>query len=188
LARAGFVLITSQTDAHEANLLSPAGNVVRLSKPFNLDQLGEALAAATGRPAWGSDSRPSRTGSSPPLRVLLVDDSTSARSHIRGVLAGLGLRQVTEAADGAEAMTVLGKETFDLVITDYNMPHLDGRGLLEFIRHRSSVPAVPVIVVTTETDPAKLDAMRQLGVSAICDKSFKPDVVRGVLARLGHEV
>jgi serine/threonine protein kinase/DNA-binding response OmpR family regulator len=189
LARAGFVLITSQTDAHEANLTGPSANVVRLFKPFNLDQLAEALAAVIGSPSreLESSTGPARTGSSHPPRVLLVDDSTSARSHIRGVLAGLGLRQITEAADGAEAMTLLGKETFDLVVTDYNMPYLDGRGLLEFIRHRSSVPDVPVIVVTTETDPAKLDAVRQLGVAAICDKSFKPDTVRGVLARLGHQ-
>jgi two-component system chemotaxis response regulator CheY len=65
------------------------------------------------------------------------------------------------------------------------MPYLDGRGLIDFIRHRSAVPSVPIIVVTTETDSGKLEAVRQLGVSAICDKSFKPEVIRGVLARLG---
>ena len=94
------------------------------------------------------------------------------------------MRKIIEAADGAEALTVLGREALDLVVTDYNMPYLDGRGLIDFIRHRSAVPSVPIIVVTTETDPNKLEAVRRLGVTAICDKSFKPEVVRGVLGKL----
>ncbi len=173
----GFILITSQTDVQDANLLSQAGNAVRLPKPFDLEQLAQALAAASG-----SSGAPHGTGD---LRVLVVDDSAAARVHIRGVLTGLGLRHIAEAADGAEAVTVLQKEQYDLVVTDYNMPRLDGRGLVEFIRRHSPTPSVPVIVVTTETDPGKLDALRQLGVSAICAKSFPPDVVRGVLERLG---
>jgi two-component system chemotaxis response regulator CheY len=117
--------------------------------------------------------------------VLVVDDSAAARVHLRRVFEGLGLRQIVEAADGAEAVTLLEEGTYDLVVTDYTMPRLDGRGLIDFIRHRSSTPSVPVIVVTTEADPAKLAALRQLGVSAICGKDFRPEVFRGVLERLG---
>jgi serine/threonine protein kinase len=178
LSSTGFVLITSQDDAQEANLLSQTGNTIRLPKPFDLEQLAQALATAIGGPA--RRALPTLDG----LRVLVVDDSSAARVHIRGVLTGLGLRSIAEATDGTEAVTMLEKETFDLVVTDYAMPRLDGRGLIDFIRHRSSNPSVPVIVVTTEMDPAKLEAVRQLGVSAICDKSFKPEVVRGVLERL----
>lgn len=164
----GFVLITSQTDAADSD--SESAGVVRLPKPFDADRLAQALAAAT-----------SGTGN---LRVLVVDDSTVARAHVRKVLGGLGLSHIVEAADGLDAAVLLGKETFDLVVTDYNMPRLDGQGLLDYIRNRSASPAVPVIVVTTETDPAKLEAMRRLGVAAICEKSFKPEVVRGILERL----
>ena len=144
-----------------------AGNIVRLPKPFDLDQLAQALSVASS--SFGD------------LRVLVVDDSAAARSHIRSVLAGLGLREIVESADGAEAVTLLETETFGLVVTDYHMPRLDGLGLIEFIRRRSGTPSVPVIMVTTETDPVKLEAVRQLGVSAICDKGFKPDVVRSVI-------
>jgi two-component system chemotaxis response regulator CheY len=167
----GFVLITSQTDAQEANLSGLAVNTVRLHKPFDETQLATALAAA---------------GVGAPLRrrVLVVDDSAAARVHIRSVLAGLELHHIVEAGDGAEAVAILEKDAFDLVVTDYNMPRLDGRGLLEFIRQRSSNPAVPVIVVTTETNPDKLAALRQLGVSAICDKSFPPEAVRAVVDKL----
>jgi CheY-like chemotaxis protein len=183
LSSTGFVLITSETDAPEANLPGEAGHAVRLPKPFDQDRLARALATATGGPVpQPLPDAPDRWGR---LRVLVVDDSAAARSHIRGVLAGLGMRNVTEAADGAEAANLLGKGGFDLVVTDYNMPRLDGRGLIDFLRHRSPDPTVPVIVVTTETDPARLAAVRQLGVAAICDKSFRPEVVRGVLERLG---
>jgi serine/threonine protein kinase/DNA-binding response OmpR family regulator len=188
LSSTGFILITSQAHAQEANLLSQAGNAVRLPKPFDLAQLAQALSVAGGSSAGPSRTGPARQAGPPMtgnLRVLVVDDSAAARVHIRRVLAGLGLRHIVEAADGAEAVTFLERETYDLVVTDYTMPRLDGRGLIDFVRHRSSTPSVPVIVVTTETDPAKLEAVRQLGVSAICDKSFKPEVVRGVLEKLG---
>jgi serine/threonine protein kinase len=183
LSATGFVLITSQEDAKDANLLSQAGHAVRLPKPFDLDHLASALGAATGSPSPQSVPAPSTARGN--LRVLLVDDSAAARIHIRGVLAGLGVLNIVEAPDGADAVSVLEKETFDLVVTDYTMPRLDGKGLIDFIRHRSSIPSVPIIIVTTETDSAKLEAVWRLGVSAICDKSFKPEVVRGVLERLG---
>jgi CheY-like chemotaxis protein len=188
LSSTGFILITSQADAHEANLWSQVGHTVRLPKPFDLDQLAQALSVARGRSGEphriGSARQASRTPSGS-LRVLVVDDSAAARVHIRSVLAGLGLRHIVEAADGAEAVTLLEKQTYDLVVTDYTMPRLDGRALIDFIRHRSSTPSIPVIVVTTETDPARLEAVRQLGVSAICDKCFKSEVVRGILEKLG---
>src|SRR5262249_3919317 len=102
LAATGFVLITSQTEVQEANLQSPAGNLVRLHKPFDLDQLAQALAAAAGRPPQPTArATPADRGR---LRVLVVDDSAAARSHIRSVLTGLGLRHIVEAADGAEAV------------------------------------------------------------------------------------
>lgn len=179
LSATGFILITSQADTQEASLLSQADHAIRLPKPFDLEQLAQALTTATG-------SSPRRAFPARDLcRVLVVDDSAAARVHIRSVLAGLGLRHFAEAADGAEAVSLLEKETFDLVVTDYTMPHLDGRGLIDFIRHRSATPSVPVIMVTTETDLAKLEAVRQLGVAAICAKSFRPEEVRGVLERLG---
>jgi CheY-like chemotaxis protein len=190
LSSTGFILITSQADAQEANALPQADNIVRLAKPFDPQRLSHALAAALGGaardlPLAGASSRTAAPDAQSHFRVLVVDDSAAARRHIREVLAGLGLRQVVEAADGAEAVTLLRKETFDLVVTDYNMPRLDGPGLVDFIRRQSTAPAVPVIMVTTETDPARLEAVRRLGVSAICDKDFRPEVVRGVLKRLG---
>jgi two-component system chemotaxis response regulator CheY len=92
---------------------------------------------------------------------------------------------VVQAADGAEARDLLFQQEFDLVITDFNMPNLDGRGLVEFIRRYGPTASVPVVVVTTETNAARLEALRQLGVSAICGKDPPPDVIRRALGRPG---
>jgi serine/threonine protein kinase len=183
IASVGFLLITSQSDAHQANLLSQVDHTVRLQKPFDVEQFRQAVATVTGG-ATGTKPRSAVRTDVANLRVLLVDDSAAARSHVRSVLTGLGLKHITEALDGADAVTLLGKETFGLVVTDYNMPRLDGCGLLEYIRQRSNCRTVPVILVTTEKDPTKLDAVRKLGVSAICEKSFKPEIVKGILERL----
>jgi serine/threonine protein kinase len=177
LALTGFVLISSQADAREANLDGGIGSIVRLAKPFGRDQLAAALDAAT--------AGTSRCGAPDGPRVLVVDDSAAARGHIRRVLQGVGAGRVVEAANGAEARDLLLQEGFDLVVTDYNMPRLDGRGLVEFIRRYGPTASLPVVVVTTETNAARLEALRQLGVSAICGKDLQLEVIRRALGRPG---
>jgi two-component system chemotaxis response regulator CheY len=60
------------------------------------------------------------------------------------------------------------------------MPYMDGHSLIAFLRQNPATAAVPIIMVTTESDPAKLEAVRQLGV-AVCDKSFPVGLVRGII-------
>jgi serine/threonine protein kinase len=172
LASVGFVLISSESDSQGLQSLSLAGHFIRLTKPFSREQLADALKA--------SNANPDTAGQ---IRVLLVDDSAAARGHARRMLTAAGLSCLVEARDGVEAVAILEKESFDLVVTDYNMPNLDGRGVIDFIRNHSSTPDVPVILVTTETDPDKLEAVRRLGVEAICDKSFPLEVIRQILKR-----
>ncbi len=179
----GFVLITSASDTQEVNRLTHTGDIIRLTKPFSAEQLDEALTAAIARPS--SSTAVANANTTDEIRVLLVDDSAAARTHIRSVLEAAGLECIVEAKDGAQAVALLEKEAFDLVVTDYNMPRLDGRGVIDFIRSNRSTASLPVILVTTETDPAKLEAVRQMGVSAICDKSFPLEVIRTILQRRG---
>jgi serine/threonine protein kinase/DNA-binding response OmpR family regulator len=174
-SRPGFVLITSQTDSAEPELQKADIPAVRLSKPFTVEQLAEALQAALDQ---ASQRSPARTRGD--LRALLVDDSAAARAHSRRVLEGLGVTQFVEAADGARAVAALAGQTFDLIVTDYNMPYMDGAGLVGFLKQNPATAAVPIIMVTTEQDPARLEAVRQLGVT-VCDKSFPAEVVRKVL-------
>jgi len=201
-AAIGFVLISSQTESQEVGSLSKTGTAAILTKPFSIEQLAEVVSLVSRRklkPVSASDSAGAQTmcpgaavGSKTTapasgrgkLKVLLVDDSGASRIYVRGVLRNLGFSQVVEAADGAQAVAAVARETFDLVVTDYNMPYMDGQGLVAYLRQQSTSAAVPIILVTTEQDPGKLAAMRQLGVTAICDKSFKPEVVSEILSRL----
>ena len=72
----------------------------------------------------------------------------------------------------------------DLVVTDYNMPEMDGREFVEYVRSRSWQRSVPILMVTSETDQGRLAAVEEAGVSGICDKPFEPAVVRCLLARM----
>jgi two-component system chemotaxis response regulator CheY len=69
-------------------------------------------------------------------------------------------------------------------VTDYNMPLMDGRSLVGYLKQNPATASVPIVMVTTEADPAKLAAIRALGVTAICPKQFPPDEVRRILDQL----
>src|SRR5262249_27345617 len=150
---AGFILVTSEADAAAADALPKTARTVLMYKPFDLQQLAGALAQAAGQ-APQQMPTPAAHRPTENLQGLVVDDSAAARAHIRAVLRGLGFRSITEVADGAAAVEQLRQGKFDLVVTDYNMPGLNGRELVRFIRQDSATPAVPVLMVTTETDPA----------------------------------
>lgn len=160
--------------------MSRLGGVDVLQKPFDAPKLQTALdrlfrieAEDAGELA-GLESR----------HVLVVDDSSVARRRIVQTLTELGFAQFTGVEDGADAIQHLRTEQFDLIVTDYNMPMVNGRDLIEWIRNESDQPDVPVIMVTTEFDPMKLGEVYQLGVSAICGKSFDREQVRNIVIRL----
>ena len=117
-------------------------------------------------------------------RVLIVDDSSIARKSIQKTLTELGFVNFTTADDGKPAVELMRQQDFDLVITDYTMPDMNGRDLVAWIRQQSRQKAVPIVMVTTEYEPAKLAEVYQLGVSAICGKSFDMDMVRNIIFRL----
>jgi CheY-like chemotaxis protein len=171
-----FVLISSEADSAEAGSLSKCGNAVLLKKPFTPEQLVDAIRVVSAGQSPGPAT--SNLGN---LRALIVDDSAPARLHVRGVLGGLGLSQFVEAADGAQAVAAVAGGRFDLIVTDYNMPHMDGRGLVGYLKQKPATAAIPIIMVTTEDDAGKLEAVRRLGIAAVCDKSLPPEVVQKVI-------
>jgi serine/threonine protein kinase len=177
-AAPGFVLISSAAESASVGTLSKCGQAIVLQKPFTPEQLVEALKVVTAPPP--AQATPARGH----LRVLIVDDSAAARRHVRDVLQGLGVTQFVEAGDGAQAVAAAARDTFDLIVTDYNMPFMDGRALVGYFKKNPATATAPIIMVTTETDPARLEAVRQLGVTAVCDKSFPPEVVGKILDRL----
>jgi two-component system chemotaxis response regulator CheY len=180
-ARIGFVLISSEAEKADAGSLSNCGKAMLLQKPFTPEQLAEALSLVAGRSTVKKPPTGDKRGG---LRVLIVDDSLAARVHIRSVLGQLGLSKFAEAPDGAQAVALAAREAFDLIVTDYNMPFMDGQGLVGYLKQNPATALVPIIMVTSETDPAKLDAVRRLGVAAICDKAFRPEEVEKVIEQV----
>jgi two-component system, chemotaxis family, chemotaxis protein CheY len=105
--------------------------------------------------------------------VLAVDDSNSVRQMVQFALKSRGY-SVVAAADGVEALEVLERSRFDLIVLDINMPRLDGLSLLKILRERPEWQAVPVLVLTTEGQDADRDRALALGATAYMRKPFKP--------------
>src|SRR5206468_3495628 len=128
-AAPGFVLISSESESSEASLLSQSGQAVVLHKPFTSEKLMDALSLASRRFASlkPPGAQPAHAAGRGNLRVLIADDSATARAQVRIVLGGLGFAQFVEVPDGAQAVAAVVRETFQLIVTDYNMPHMDGQ-------------------------------------------------------------
>ena len=93
----------------------------------------------------------------------------------------MGIGHITQASDGREAIPMIQSNIYDLIVTDLNMPEVDGRELLRFIRNESNQSSVPVLMVTTEGDASKLAAVQKDGVSAIVDKPFRPAEIKQMI-------
>lgn len=178
-----FMLISSENRISKLEEFKQAGVAAILPKPFETLHLSRALRASLD--LINHDELSLDLFDVQDVRVLLVDDSRLARNHIRRVLEGMGLKRIVEAENGAQALTHIKESIFDLVVTDYNMPEMDGRELSEFIRFNPSTAHVPIIMVTSEaTDSPHMANIQQTGVNALCDKPFEPREVKAMLAAL----
>lgn len=177
-----FVLVSSVTDIRQLDAVRQAGVVAILPKPFVAQNL--KLALKTTLSHLNPEELSLKDTGIDDLKVLLVDDSKLARKHIRRTLTAMGLENITEAENGREAVSILDHTLFDLIVTDYNMPEMDGRELSAYIREQSNQSSVPIIMVTSEHDSSRLAAVQQAGVSAICDKPFEPENVRQLIKQL----
>lgn len=117
--------------------------------------------------------------------VLTVDDSRTMRDMLQLALVEAGYR-VIQAVDGVDGLETLAAEGADVVITDINMPRLDGFGFIEGVRSDPKHRSTPILVLTTESDPAKKERARQAGATGWIVKPFNPeklvDAVRRVAA------
>lgn len=121
-----------------------------------------------------------------PLDVLIVDDSAAIRKILHRVLvqAELDLGKVVEASDGQEALTTLGANTIGLILSDINMPNMDGIEMLSKIRANAAWKNVPIIMITTEGSQEKVMQALQLGASGYVRKPFTPDQIKEKLVGL----
>ncbi|MFH1657725.1 MAG: response regulator [Pseudomonadota bacterium] len=174
-----FILVSSETRPQVLEPVRQSGACSIVAKPFNEQQLSRALYAAADYLNPPEDLDVAEIEN---LRVLLVDDSLSSRRHLRRLLTELGIERITEAVNGKEAVALLEQAMVDLVITDYNMPEMDGRELTEYIRTQSWQAEVPVLMVTSEQNMGRLAAVERAGVSAICDKPFEAGSIRRLIS------
>jgi two-component system chemotaxis response regulator CheY len=114
------------------------------------------------------------------LDVLIVDDSAAIRKILLRVLAqtDLTLGEVVEAADGVEALKTLEARNVGLILSDINMPNMDGIQLLTSIRSRPEWSGIPVIMITTEGSQAKVMEAVQLGAQGYVRKPFTAEQIK----------
>jgi two-component system chemotaxis response regulator CheY len=116
-------------------------------------------------------------------RVLIADDSSTMRKIIVRSLGTMGVTDVTEAADGDEALAAFDAGNFDMILTDWNMPGKSGLEVLQTIRSRDAT--VPVIMVTTEAERSRVLEAIRAGVSDYLVKPFTAETLKEKLKQHG---
>jgi len=119
-----------------------------------------------------------------PLDVLIVDDSAAIRKILQRVLrqTDLSLGEIQEAGDGTEAVEILKSRGFGLILSDINMPQMDGLQLLARIREMEHLKSVPVIMITTEGGQGRVMEAVQLGATGYVRKPFTAEQIKEKLA------
>jgi len=117
-------------------------------------------------------------------RIIIADDSATARMFIKRCLEiiGLGEADFIEAADGKAALNAAKEQIPDLLLTDLNMPIMDGETLLKWIKASPKLCEVPVIIITSAGNPAKEEQLLKLGARQVINKPISPPIMMDALA------
>jgi two-component system chemotaxis response regulator CheY len=115
--------------------------------------------------------------------ILIVDDSTSLRQVINIALTGAGY-DVIEACDGKDALSKLSGQKINLIISDVNMPNMDGLSMVKQIKQMPNYKFTPIIMLTTESQDHMKTAGKDAGVKAWMVKPFKPDTMLNAVSKL----
>jgi two-component system chemotaxis response regulator CheY len=118
-----------------------------------------------------------------PLDVLVVDDSAGVRKILQRFLthSGIPMRNCFEAVDGEDALQQLRSQSINLVLSDINMPKLDGLGLLRAVRAEAALEKIPVVLITTDCTTESVLQALELGASGFIRKPFQPEQITETL-------
>jgi two-component system chemotaxis response regulator CheY len=116
-------------------------------------------------------------------RILTVDDAATMRKMVAFTLKDAGY-EVLEAVDGCDALKVLKDRSVDVIITDLNMPNMDGIELTRQLRALPAFARTPIILLTTESDPAKKMAGRMAGATGWIVKPFNQEQLLAIVAKV----
>jgi two-component system chemotaxis response regulator CheY len=112
------------------------------------------------------------------MKFLIVDDSSTMRRIVINTLTKAGFSEFAEAGNGTEGVDQLAKHAFDVVITDWNMPVMNGLDFVRAIRAKESTKLVPVLMVTTNAAQDDILEALKAGVNDYVVKPFTPDVIK----------
>ncbi len=116
-------------------------------------------------------------------RIIIADDSTTARMFIKRCLQiiGLGDAEIIEAEHGKEALAAAKEQCPDILLTDLNMPVMDGETLLKWVKASPKLCELPVIIITSAGNPAKEAQLLELGARQVINKPVSPPVMMNAL-------
>ena len=111
------------------------------------------------------------------IRILIVDDAPSMRSLLVAIVKNFGIKNISEAGDGAAALQVLNSKDIDLIVCDWEMPKMDGLELFKGVRENEDFVNIPFILVTSMSEVNKVKVAIKQGVKHYIVKPFKPDTI-----------
>jgi two-component system chemotaxis response regulator CheY len=112
------------------------------------------------------------------MKILVVDDFSTMRRIVKNLLKQLGFENIDEAEDGAQAYSKLKEGGYGFVVTDWNMPNMDGLDLLKKVRSDPEIKDIPMLMVTAEAEKEKVITAIQAGVNNYIVKPFTGEVLK----------
>jgi len=120
----------------------------------------------------------------PNIKILIVDDFSTMRKIIRNILTQLGFKNILEADDGTTALEILKKEKVDLIISDWNMPKMNGLELLKAVRSDETIKDIPFVMVTAEAQKENILEAIKYKVNQYIIKPFTPETLKEKLEKV----
>lgn len=122
------------------------------------------------------------------MKILIVDDFATMRRIVRNLLRDLGFKNTTEADDGSTALPMLKNGEFDFVITDWNMPNMQGIDLLQAMRADEKLKKIPVLMVTAEAKREQIVKAATAGVNGYVVKPFTAETLKAKIDKIFERI
>ena len=116
--------------------------------------------------------------------IITVDDSSTMRRIIKNTLQKLGFETILEAGNGVEALEVMSKNKVDMIVTDWNMPEMDGLTFVKAVRAKDEYKDLPILMITTEAAKADILTALRSGVNNYVVKPFTPETLQEKVFKL----
>jgi two-component system, chemotaxis family, chemotaxis protein CheY len=117
-------------------------------------------------------------------KILVVDDSATMRSMLMSIIEEIKDVELVEASNGFEALKALPQQSFDLIMTDINMPEINGLEIVHFVKNNPTYRNIPLIIISTEHGQADIKKGLALGAQKYITKPFDPDQLKKTVKEL----